>query len=84
MFRKRDDGVGCDDVSRCGGGIKNTVTIVTTDTVERRKSQWGIPAGGDLRQKIQPEPIDFFSRKTLADIGKAAPFLLPNGECNKV
>jgi len=33
---------------------------------ERRESQWGIPAGGDLRQQIQPEPIDLFSRKTLA------------------
>ena len=52
-------------------------------TRERRKSQWGIPAGGDLRQQIQPEPIDFSSRITLGNGGMAAPFLLPNGECAK-
>lgn len=49
-------------------------------TWERRKSQWGIPAGGDLRQQIQPEPVGFCSRTTLASGGMAVPFLLPNGE----
>jgi hypothetical protein len=53
----------------------------TRPSRERRKSQWGIPAGGDCRKTIQPEPIDFCSRKTLDSGGMAAPFLLPNGEC---
>ena len=33
---------------------------------ERRKGQGGIPAGGDFRKEIQPEPLELFSRKTLA------------------
>jgi len=60
-----------------------TSSLSSRPTRERRKSQWGIPAGGDCRKTIQPEPIDFFSRKTLAERGRAAPFLLPNGECAK-
>ena len=55
-------------------------SLSSRPTRERIKSQWGILAGGDLRQQIQPVPIDFFSRKTLASRGKATLFLLPNGE----
>jgi len=67
-------------------GSGATVTVDQNEKVtakaqgERRKSQWGIPAGGKFRKEIQLEPIDFFSRKTLADRGRAIPFLLPNGE----
>jgi len=59
--------------------MKNIVTIDTTDT-ERAQSQGGIPAGGDCRKAIQPEPLDTALRTTLAGGGKATPFLLPNGE----
>ena len=55
----------------------------TRPSREQRKSQWGIPVGGDCRKTIQPGPIDFCSRKTLDSGGMAAPFILPNGECAK-
>jgi len=63
--------------------VYKTPSPSSRPTRARRKSQWGMPAGGDFRKEIQPESIDFFSRKTLADRGRAAPFLLPNGECAK-
>ena len=72
---------GRDDVfgSRCG--IKNTVTIDTDRHRERREGQGGMPAGGDFRKEIQPEPLELFSRKTLARGGERDRFpLLPNGE----
>ena len=45
---------------RAGGGVKIIVTIVTTVTGSRGKSQGGIPAGGDCRKAIQPEPLDIW------------------------
>ena len=39
MFLRRDDGDGRVDISEGGGGIKNTVTIVTTDTGAGAKSR---------------------------------------------
>ena len=63
--------------------VSKTSSPPTRPSRERRKSQWGILAGGDCRKTIQPEPIDFSSRMTLGSGGVAAPFLLPNGECAK-
>ena len=57
---------GRDDVFGSGYGIQNTVTIDTDRHRERRKGQGGIPAGGDFHEEIQPEPLELFSRKTLA------------------
>ena len=60
--------------------VSKTSSPSSRPTRERRKCQWGIPAGGDCRKAIQPEPIDVFSRITLDSGGMATPFLLPNGE----
>lgn len=68
--RKCDDGDGCDDETESGGGVKIIVTIVTTVTGSRGKSQGGIPAGGDCRKAIQPEPLDFRPTETLAGWGE--------------
>ena len=57
---------GRDDVFGSGYGIQNTVTIDTDRHRERRKGQGGIPAGGDFHKETQPEPLELFSRKTLA------------------
>lgn len=57
---------GRDGLLGSGRAIKNTVTIDTDRHRERRKGQGGIPAGGDFRKEIQPEPLELFSRKTLA------------------
>jgi hypothetical protein len=65
------------------GAVLKTPSPSSRPSRERRKCQWGIPAGGDCRKTIQPEPIDFCSRITLDSRGMAAPFLLPNGECAK-
>ena len=67
---------GRDDVFGSGCGIQNTVTIDTDRHRERRKGQGGIPAGGDFRKEIQPEPLELYSRKTLAQQeGKENAFL---------
>jgi hypothetical protein len=63
--------------------VSKTSSPSSRPTRERRKSQWGRLAGGDFREEIQPEPIDFCSRITLDSGGMATPFLLPNGECEK-
>jgi len=82
MFRRRDDGDGRVDIFGSGGGIKNTVTIVTTDTEAGAKSR-GHTCGWRLPQAIQPEPLDAAPRTTLDSGGMAVTFLLPN-EWNKV
>ena len=63
--------------------VYKTPSLSSRPTWGAEKSQWGISAGGDFREEIQPEPIDFFARKTLAERGRATPFLLPNGEYAK-
>ena len=55
-----------DDVFGSGYGIQNTVTIDTDRHREWRKGQGGIPAGGDSRKEIQPDLLELFSQKTLA------------------
>ena len=57
---------GRDDVIGRECSIKNIDTIDTDRHRERRKGQGGIPAGGDFHKEIQPEPLELFSRKTLA------------------
>ena len=57
---------GRDDDFGSGRGIQNTVTIDTDRYGERKKGQVGIPAGGDFHKEIQPEPLELYSRKTLA------------------
>lgn len=55
-------------------------SLSTRPSRERVQSQGGIPAGGDCRKTIQPEPLDAAPRITLDSGGVATPFLLPNGE----
>lgn len=60
--------------------IPKIPSLSTRPTRSGRKVKGGIPAGGDCRKAIQPEPLDAAPRTTLAGGGKATPFLLPNGE----
>jgi len=48
-LQKRDDGDGRDDLFDSGGGVKNIVTIVTTDTGAEEKSM-GHTCGWRLSQ----------------------------------
>ena len=75
----RDDGDGRVGLLGSGGGIQNTVTTDTTVTGSVEKVKGAYLRVEISRREIQPEPLCFFPRKTLAARGKATLFLLPNG-----
>ena len=62
------------------GAVLKTPSPSSRPTRERRKSHRGQTCGWRFLQEIQPEPLGFFSLETLANRGRATPFLLPNGE----
>ena len=79
---RRDDRDGRDDLCGTAPGIKKAVTVVTAVTGSGGESQGGIPAGGDCRKAIQPEPLDFRPTENTCRVGGKAAGLssLPHGE----
>jgi len=83
-FRKRDDGDGRVDVFDSGGGVQNTVTIVTTDTAKFREAMRlpfskGNEHWGNIRRYLgqRPKPsTDGYSPSESANCQRQSAFLM--------